>query len=93
MFILQVLFKSKTGKWLAYFLYCCAVGLILTTYWEPATVEHWENPMRTFLILLTGAMGGTLLFAAVMFIVFLVNSAYDDLQKTAKSIKGNKHDF
>ncbi len=90
MFILQVLFKSKTGKWLAYFLYCCAVGLILTTYWGPATVEHWENPMRTFLILLTGVVGGTLLFAAVMFIVFLVNSAYDDLEKTAKSIKGDK---
>lgn len=90
MFFLKVLFRSKTGGYLAFFIFCLILGIVGEKYFPSGALHNYDGILRWFLVAVVGIVYGVVGWVLFKVIKTAILTAYDDLKDTAQKIRNEE---
>ena len=90
MFFLKVLFRSKTGGYLAFFIYCLVCGAVGEAYFPSGAFSNFDGLVSWLLFVVASLVYGAVIFVIFSILQAAILTAYDDLKETAEKIRNEE---
>lgn len=87
MFMLKVLFRSKTGGYLAFVVFSLICGAIGEMYFPSGAFSNFDGLISWFLFTVTSLIYGVVMWLVFTLITVALHTIYDDLKETAEKIR------
>lgn len=90
MFMLKVLFRSKTGGYLAFFIFCLILGVVGEIYYPSGALRNFDGLFSWFLVAVMGIVYGVIALVLFTVIKTAILTAYDDLKETTEKVRNEE---